>query len=372
MRKHIVISAFSARRGGGKTYLSNLLKHFPSDNNIRVTILASKHFDLAQDNSDMRIERILFPVHNPIMRVIWEIFILPFYLRNNDVDLFFCPGGVVPRFGFGSWKTITMFRNMIPFDSFQRRKYPFGYMRIRNWQLYNSMLRSMKTADKVIFISNYAKGVVEKIIDIKRSFVIPHGVHEDFKDVGQFLERPDLLPNEPYIVYPSIIDAYKSQLEVVRAIDILKKQKSKIPMVLFVGETMGQYGSEVRDMIKELHLEKDIIIFGSVDYSNMPALYHFSEFVIFASQSENCPNILLEALASGCAILCSDRMPMPEFAENDVEYFDPTDPESIASEINKFVVFPEKVQHKKKQALQNTSVNDWQKVAEKTWSSIIE
>jgi glycosyltransferase involved in cell wall biosynthesis len=371
MKKHVVISAFSARRGGGKTYLSNLLKHFPVDNNIRVTILASKYFDLVQEHSDMRIKRILFPVQNPIMRFFWELFLLPFYLKNNDVDLFFCPGGIVPMCGFGSWKTVTMFRNMIPFDIYQRKKYPLGYMRLRNWQLYNSMLRSMSAADQVIFISDYAKSVVEKIIDIKKSVVIPHGVNENFKDVGQFLDRPDLLPNEPYIVYPSIIDTYKSQLEVVKAVDILKKQKLKIPVVLFAGEIIGQYGSKVRDLIKELQLEKDILIFGSVDYSNMPALFHFSEFVIFASQSENCPNILLEALSSGCAILCSNSMPMPEFANNDVVYFNPCDPESIATKIKMFATSPATIQDKKNKALKNTSVNDWQKVSRKTWHAIL-
>jgi len=372
MRKHIVISAFSARRGGGKTYLSNLLKYLPSDNNFRVTILASKHFDIVMEHSDIKIERIFFPVHNPIMRVFWELFLLPFFLRSNAVDLFFCPGGIVPRFGFGSWKTVTMFRNMIPFDISQRKKYPLGYMRIRNWLLHKSMLRSMKTADQVIFISNYAKSVVEKIIKIKRSIVIPHGVNENFKDVNQFLEKPDFLPNEPYIVYPSILDSYKSQIEVVEAINILKKQKLKIPLVLFVGETIGQYGIKVRNLIKEFDLEKDIMIFGSVEYSKMPALYHFSEFVIFASQSENCPNILLEALSSGCAILCSNKMPMPEFANDDVEYFNPCDPESIAIEIKNFIAFPEKIKHRKNQALNNTSVNDWQKVANKTWNTILE
>lgn len=372
MKKHIVISAFSARRGGGKTYLSNLLKYFPCDKNLRVTILASKHFDLTQERSDLRIERVSFPVDNPIMRVFWEIFMLPSYLRKSCVHVFFCPGGIIPMFGFGSWKTITMFRNMIPFDISQRKKYPLGYMRLRNCLLHSSMSRSMRTADKVIFISNYAKSVVENLINVKSSIVIPHGVNENFKDLGQFFDRPNFLPSDPYVVYPSIIDTYKSQVEVVKAVSILKKQKVKIPIILFVGEKIGQYGDKVGDLIKKLNLERDILIVGSVDYSDMPALYHFSEFVVFASQSENCPNILLEALSSGCAILCSNSMPMPEFANNDVEYFNPCDPESIASKIYKFVTFPENIHRKKKQAMVNTSVNDWLKVAKKTWRVILE
>ena len=50
------------------------------------------------------------------------------------------------------FKTVTMFRNMMPFDRQQRQKYPFGWMRMRNWILERTMLRSMLSADLVIFI----------------------------------------------------------------------------------------------------------------------------------------------------------------------------------------------------------------------------
>jgi glycosyltransferase involved in cell wall biosynthesis len=369
---HIVINAFSARRGGGKTYLQNILKHFPLSSSVKITLLVSKGFMIDAKISNIFIKQVLFPVHNPIFRFIWETLFLPFYLRKEKTDIFFCPGGIIPKFSYGKWRTVTMFRNMIPFDISQRKKYPLGYMRLRNWLLCNSMSRSMRTADQVIFISAYAKSVVENLIDIKSSIVIPHGVSENFKDVGQFLNRPNFLPSEPYVLYPSIIDTYKSQVEVVTAVSILKTQGVKVPIILFVGEKIGQYGDKVGDLIKQLNLEEDVLIFGSVDYSDMPALYHFSEFVIFASQSENCPNILLEALASGCAILCSNSMPMPEFANNDVEYFNPCDAESIASKINKFITYPEIIKRKKNQALRNTSVNDWRKVAKKTWHAILQ
>ena len=369
---HIVITAFSARRGGGKTYLRNILKYFPLSSNVRITLLVSKGFMLDVKISNIFIKQVSFPVHNPIFRFIWETLFLPLYLRKEKTDIFFCPGGVIPKFSYGKWRTVTMFRNMIPFDIYQRKRYPLGYMRLRNWLLYNSMSRSMRTADQVIFISSYAKSVVENLINIKSSVVIPHGVSENFKDIGQFLDRPSFLPSEPYILYPSIIDTYKSQVEVVMAVSILKTLGVKIPTILFVGEKVGQYGDKVTDLIKQLNLEGDVLIFGPVDYSGMPALYHFSEFVIFASQSENCPNILLEALASGCAILCSNTMPMPEFANNDVEYFDPCDAESIASKINKFIANPEIIKIKKNQALNNTSVNDWRKVAQQTWQAILQ
>jgi len=65
----------------------------------------------------------------------------------------------------------------------------------------------------------------------------------------------------------------------------------------------------------------------------LPAVYQHAKVNIFASSCENCPNILLEALAAGRPVLCSDYQPMPEFAGNAVRYFDPYNPEQLAEKL---------------------------------------
>ena len=44
---------------------------------------------------------------------------------------------------------------------------------------------------------------------------------------------------------------------------------------------------------------------------------------VFASSCENMPNTLVEAMASGLPIACSDRGPMPEILRDGGTYFDP-------------------------------------------------
>jgi glycosyltransferase involved in cell wall biosynthesis len=50
---------------------------------------------------------------------------------------------------------------------------------------------------------------------------------------------------------------------------------------------------------------------------------------VFASSCENLPNILLEAMASGLPIACSNRLPMPEVLGPAGVYFDPLRPRQI-------------------------------------------
>ncbi len=375
MPKHIVISAFSARRGGGKTYLRNLLKFFPEEMDIRVTLLVAKDFSLVQERSNLSIDRVAFPVENPMLRIFWEFFVLPIYLRRQKPDVFFCPGGIIPVMGFGSWKTVTMFRNMIPFDMVQRKKWPLGYMRFRNWLLSHVMLKSMCQADLVIFISQFAKSVIDRISDnrVKSNVVIPHGVGYEFRCFSHDASAlHDELPKEPYIFYPSIIDVYKSQVEVVQAYGLLRKEGITLPQLLLVGEIYGRYGEDVVELIRSLNLENDIKIIGAVDYQSMPVFYHNAECVIFASQSENCPNILLEAMASSSVILCSDIMPMPEFAADSVIYFDPTNPVSIADSLKQFLLCPSNFEHLRDSVRGQSEQYSWGRTAKQTWEILVD
>jgi glycosyltransferase involved in cell wall biosynthesis len=373
MKKKIVISAFSARRGGGKTYLENILKYFPDNQNLNVTILVSKKYEIEKIPSNIHTEIITFPVDNPFFRIFWEVFVLPVYLRKNHTDVFFCPGGIIPKSGFGAWKTVTMFRNMIPFDIEQRKKYPLGYMRLRNWLLSKVMTRSMESADLVIFISKFARQFIEGYSKkgFKKTVTIPHGVSNDFRYIGRELEeRPSYLPNSNYILYPSIIDVYKAQKELIEAFSILRDRGVDTPILLLVGEIYGKYGKDVKKMINDLELHKKVFIFGALPYKDMPLLYKYSDFVIFASNTENCPNILLEALASSSAILCSNKMPMPEFAGEAVEYFDSDNPISIAEKVNFLIKSPENISKLKKLAQKQSDLFHWSDASRKTWKAL--
>ena len=72
---------------------------------------------------------------------------------------------------------------------------------------------------------------------------------------------------------------------------------------------------------------------GNVAYEDLPRLYAQAQIGIFASTCENMPNILLETMAAGLPILCSDRGPMPEVLGKAGVYFDPENPDSMCRQL---------------------------------------
>lgn len=371
----IFINALSARQGGGQTYLRHLLEKFPEDED-KIFIIAPESLEIP--NKRKNIEKIKIPqsiITNPFIRAAWEMLIQPILLRFLKVNVLFCPGGSVTGSVPRGCKIVTTFQNMMPFDRVQRKKYPMGYMRSRNWLLERKLLKSMIRSDLVIYISEFARSVIEKKSGgkVKKSVVIPHGINPDFRlDPSRSLELLNWLPKEGYILYVSILDVYKSQVEVIKAYYIFKKKVSnrKIPKLVLVGPEYAPYGKIVRQTILNLGLTSDVIVKSAVQNLDLPAVYQNAIINIFASQTENCPFILLEALAAGRPLLVSSSPPMPEFAGDAAIYFDATLPNDLALKIENLLNDPDLMNKLSKNALDRSFLYNWDEAAQRTWQSI--
>ena len=363
----VFINALSARLGGGQTYLQNLLENIENFNGDKIYILAQESLNIPSHN---KIERICAfgLTKSPIIRAVWEFFFLHKILKRLKVNVVFCPGGFaffrIPKY----CKLVTTFQNMTPFDKKQLTKYSFGYNFLRLHLLKKLMTRTMLKADAVIFISNYAKDVINSCLDnkVKKYIVIPHGINKAFIDINN-IQRPKWLPIEDYLLYVSAFDVYKNQIEVIRAFSIFKSKHNKKFKLLLIGNHSNTYISRVNKEIEKLNMFGDVIMPGNIRYDLLPAAYHFATINIFASECENCPNILLEMLAAGKPILCSNYEPMPEFAGNATMYFDPRDTKDLADKIYTCVSNKEISNSLSGRAIERSKIFTWSKSSSSTW-----
>lgn len=337
---NIVINALSALRGGGQTYLINLLDEFILLNfDCELIIITNKmntHIFDKYKSRNITILESSFASKNIIFRVLWECLYLPFLLKMKKVNSYFAPGGIMVTATPKACKSYTALRNMLPFDERERRRFPlFSYVRFKLWLLKHVFLLSYKTADKVIFISQYSMEEVCKYLPEieKKAQIIYHGINESFLKSHEGAEDlPFNLVQNGYYLYVSILDVYKAQKEVVESWVNMNSEGNTIPLIL-VGPKYNNYGDEVVDLIASSKAD-NIKYIGAVDYKNLPSLYQNARGLIFASSCECCPNILLEKLASGRPVISSDIMPMPEFGQDSVVYFNPYEKGSLAYAVN--------------------------------------
>jgi glycosyltransferase involved in cell wall biosynthesis len=366
----------SAKLGGGQTYLKNLLGGIPPLDNLRILVLAPRSLALPETPSLERMETPGWNLENPFIRMIWERFFLPGLLRKIRADILFCPGGIIGTRPPRGCRTVSMFRNMMPFDRVLRSLYPLGYKRFRNWVLEKVLLKSMIRADLLIFISRYAKEVIQRLAPngLRNAVVISHGVSDQFRvRSSEDRARPVWLPRNEYFLYVSHIDVYKSQLEVVRAYGLLKRRRRTEEKLVLAGPSINRnYAKQVVDEVMRLGLQQDVMLLGEIPHGQLPLAYHHAKINLFASRCENCPNILLEALAAGRPLLVSNRQPMPEFGEDAVVYFDPENPEELAEKMASIVDDENVLCELSRRAQLQSEKFDWARTSELTWQTVIE
>ena len=370
----VLVNALSALRGGGQTYITNLLRHLPAEFPFVIYVLAPD--TLALPVEDPRIRRIPapWPAANPLARAIWEKLRVAALVRSLGADILFCPGGIIANRVPRGCKTVTMFRNMIPFSDLQTRRYRPGYQRLRNLLLKRAFLKSMRSADLVIFLSDHARATIEAQLGGKllNQVTIPHGVARAFKRPAILEPAPDVakLPAEGYLLYVSTLDYYKAQREVVKAYALLRSKRATREKLLLVGPEYPEYGNLVRKEIAKHRLQDSVLLAGCLPHSEMPEIYRRAVVNIFASECENCPNILIEALAAGRPVLSSSCPPMPEFAGDGALYFDPRSPGDLAEKLASLLDDPGRMKELAVKAENRSRLYDWESCAERTWQSI--
>ncbi len=265
---------------------------------------------------------------------------------------------------------MTMFRNMLPFDERQSAKYGLSAQRIRLKILEKHLMESMVRADFVIFVSEHGRDVVAARAGARmpRATVIPHGVSDEFRSSKR--AGSDVLgAGSDYVLYVSNIEPYKNQVEVVAAFALAIRcgVYPNLKLVLVGVPSSRVYARRVRKAIADQGVNDRVMVVGHVDHDDLPSAYRNARVVVFASETENCPNVLLEAMAAGSPLAVSNRRPMPEFVRDAALYFDPTSPLELAACLQR-LLSEESLRSKLARRAQEYSLDyDWVITAERTW-----
>ena len=135
-----------------------------------------------------------------------------------------------------------------------------------------------------------------------------------------------------YILFVGTLDIRKN---LRRLIDAYLMLGGDVPLVL-AGKMGWGVDDEMR-FIQRLHpaIGRDIRLLDYVPACLMSALYQGAGCLAFPSLYEGFGLPVLEAMASGCPVVCSSSSSLPEVAGDAAHYVDPLDEESISQGLAK-------------------------------------
>jgi glycosyltransferase involved in cell wall biosynthesis len=343
---HLGIDATNIRQGGGVTHLSQLLQAGePVVAGIHHVTVWTCHSTAAV----LPVRPWLVTRSAPWMdarlprRILGQQFQLPRDLVAAGCDVLFSPGGTLPS--RCRVPAVTMSQNMLPFEPTEAVRFGrLSLMCLKMRLLRYTQGRSFRSADGLIFLTQYAETVVSRAMAgaLPTTALIPHGIEPRFLQAPR-PQRPLALcsAEKPFrVLYVSIMLPYKHQCQVAHAASQLRSEGMPIQM-RFIGARSGNYGDQFRVLLDKLDPKHEFLLWsGAEPFDALHDCYQNSDVFVFASSCENLPNILIEAMAAGLPIASSDRGPMPEVLGNAGVYFNPEEPTSIADALRKLAINP--------------------------------
>lgn len=335
------IDATNLMGGGGRTHLIELLRSAdPVAHGIGQVVVwaAESTLRLLHDVHWLRKESAPELNGGKFARILWQRNRLPDAARRVGCDVLFAPGGShAGRFH----PIVTMCQNMLPFDWSEMWRYKLSPNPVRLTLLRFVQSRSFRSADGVIFLTEYAREAVTAVTGpLLSNVVIPHGTGTRFQIVPrEQQEISEYSVERPFrLLYVSIIDQYKHQWHVIEGIYRLREQTGWPVEVHLVGPAFPPALRRLREAMRRFDPDGAWAIYrGQVSYDELHSVYAEADAGLFASSCENLPIILLETMAAGLPIACSDRGPMPEVLRSAGVYFNPEKPAEIAAALNTLI-----------------------------------
>jgi len=133
-------------------------------------------------------------------------------------------------------------------------------------------------------------------------------------------------PSYPHKNFERLIQAY-SELD--------KNKRDQNPLVIVGG--IADYIETLKKFILDLDADLNIVFLGYIPLNELPVFYRNAQALIFPSLFEGFGLPPLEAMASGCPVICSGTSSMPEVCGNAAIYFDPFNYLEIKDGLNKIL-----------------------------------
>ena len=298
----------------------------------------------------------------------WQFWSLPHELRRHSCDvLFSMDAGTVSRFQ----PSVVMSQDMLSFEPKEMARYAYSRSYWRLVLLKHIQVRSLRRAAGRLFLTSYAASIMQRHTGpLANVRIIPHGIGENFRQQPSRDRWAE--PSAPIrCLYVSNVDLYKHQWQVVRAVAKLRRKGLPVQLVL-VGRQSGRGTELLTRVIAEEEAADFVERVEEVSHNAIPDYLAKADVFVFASSCENMPNTLIEAMAAGLPIACSNRGPMPEVLQDGGSYFDPEDPNSIAAALEVLLTDRERRRASAARARVLAAKYSWPRCADETWSFLAE
>jgi glycosyltransferase involved in cell wall biosynthesis len=230
---------------------------------------------------------------------------------------------------------------------------------------------AVRRADRVISVSRNTRDDLVRLLGVpsERVDVVPSGVGTTARaePLGEDeVRRRHGLGERPIALSVSAMRPHKN-LE--RLLEALARLPAGRRPVLVVPGYPTAYEGRLRERASALGLDDDVRFVGWTDGAELEGLYRAARCFVFPSLYEGFGLPVLEAMARGVPVACSNRSALPEVAGDAALLFDPEDVAAIADALERLLTDDALAQRLGEAGREQAQQFSWRRAAEGTLAS---
>jgi len=377
---HVMLNGVSSQSGGAITYLNNMvpllqLEFARSNGEHQLTLLLheTQKINIIED----RMPAIVWISGGRMSAVIKHLWLhrkIKKIAKELKVDVLFTPYQIGPR--IDGVLQVLMFRNMEPF-CFRRYRYSVKCF-IRNYALYLASLYSLRKADRVIAVSGYVEQNLHRNIGNSRNTtrLIYHGRDTRFSEkknqARSRMELDSIGVRGQFVLTCGSILPYRRCEDVILAFAKSIRELPDDTVLVIAGSGNDKaYEKKINRLISDTGIKDRIVLAGHVPKPLLFSLYHNCTVCVMATEIEACPNILIEAMSSGCVIIGSNIPPIPEISKDSILTYESRDIADLSEKIVSVFQSNDLKLELRSKALRRSLDFSWQDCAAQTYAALV-
>lgn len=251
-------------------------------------------------------------------------------------------------------------------------EHPEYFTSFRAMQLRLTVRRTVKAASRVLTPSEFSKKSIldaYKLAD-EKVVVLPNGVSPTFHPVAREVAQRSVhttLPQAPFILTVGDLQPRKNHLGLFSAYeDLIAAHPQLAHHLVVVGKEDTWYAAHVRAAARKSRLSDRIHFTGFVHDDELRRLYGACDLFVYPSFYEGFGLPILEAMACGRAVACSNTSAMPEVADSAAILFNPSSRRELVLALRDLLLNPELRQRMERLGVQRAAMFSWTSSAAKT------
>lgn len=332
--KNILINGVSAKSGGGKSILTNLLRSiFNKGSGYRYIVIvpAKMGYEIFSNGNIIILE-----YDDSRLAILKQLYFYFFYLKrivkNYDISLIFNLSDIIIPLKINQLFLFDWSYAVYPESLVWKKMGLFEFI-YRKGKLF--VFKRYLTFPKVIYAqTDSVKSRLEEIYKLDNVSILPNAVSLDNIDGGIYKDFN--LPSDKYNFLCLCKYYVHKNLEIfVPLAKLIKLQKLPYTIIITIEKTQHGKAKRLLDIIAKENLNDIIINVGEVEMKHVPSLYKQSTALLLPTLLESFSGTYVEAMFHKKPIFTSNMDFAKDVCGECAIYYNPNDPNSILEAMKK-------------------------------------